>query len=81
MSRFTRYNRYRRGGMGHYYWHSLLQLGLVRHCAHCGAEFMIRAEGHYFCSSGCCNRDHYRLQQARKRIRELDHEAGFRPDP
>jgi hypothetical protein len=43
---------YSRGGNGdpYYYGHPLRAFGLVRHCAQCGAEFVIRAEHHFFCT-------------------------------
>jgi hypothetical protein len=36
------------GGKGDpYYGRPLREFGLVRHCAQCGAEFVIRGEHHY----------------------------------
>jgi hypothetical protein len=60
---------YPRGGKGDpYYGRPLRALGLVRHCAQCGAEFVIRGEHHFFCSPPCLYRDQARLRQARRRF-------------
>ena len=64
---------YSRGGNGdpYYYGHPLRAFGLVRHCAQCGAEFVIRAEHHFFCTLPYLYRDEACLQQARQRVRRL----------